>query len=161
VAVLLPKLDEKKSIGEACLDFDRENPLNVDSTNSKRRAEGKPVRSERDGGGRAAKKARREAERSPCWAFQQKGECKFGANCRFAHPGVERSTIAPGEAAVLPTVASSADDGAGGADPAAPPAAPAAVAAPPQQSATAGEASAADVPPAAPAVHPTSTETTQ
>lgn len=43
VAVLLPKLDEKKSIGDACDEFDRSTPLAVESTNSKRKADGRPA----------------------------------------------------------------------------------------------------------------------
>lgn len=95
LAVLLPQLKEKNSIGDACLEFDRDNPLSVDSTNAKRRAEGKPVRSDASHG-RKAKKAKRDAERSPCWAFE-KGTCTRGANCRFAHSAA--APAAGGEAA--------------------------------------------------------------
>ena len=43
--MLQPKLVEKKSLMDVCKEFDSTTPLNVESTNSKRRAEGKPVRS--------------------------------------------------------------------------------------------------------------------
>jgi len=73
-AVLLPKADEKGTIGQACLDFDREHPLG-ESGNAKRRLEGKAVRSAR----KKAKPLR------VCWDFQRSGSCKFGDKCRFAH----------------------------------------------------------------------------
>lgn len=80
LAVLLPKLDEKKGIGGALLEFERETPLNVESTNSKRRAEGKQVRSTSSGGSKKQKTATK-----LCWAFAQRGSCSFGDKCRFSH----------------------------------------------------------------------------
>ena len=78
IAVMLPKLDEKKSIGQACLDFDNETPLANESGNSKRRQEGKQVRS--------AGSNKRQRGQGPklCWDFQ-KGRCTRGSNCRFSH----------------------------------------------------------------------------
>jgi len=73
VAILMPKLEEKKSIGEACLEFDRQSPLDSLSTNAKRKLEGKAPRSS---------KQRRQ---SPCFEFERTGACKFGTKCRFAH----------------------------------------------------------------------------
>mmetsp|Transcript_39366 Transcript_39366/g.92071 ORF Transcript_39366/g.92071 Transcript_39366/m.92071 type:complete len:278 (-) Transcript_39366:203-1036(-) len=76
IAVLQPKMDEKHSIGQACLEFDAESPLTEPSGNAKRKLEGKRVRT-------AAK--RQERERQPCWMFAKRGECKYGDKCRFAH----------------------------------------------------------------------------
>ena len=78
VAILMPKVMEKKSIGESLKEFERETPLSVESTNAKRKAEGRPPRSQPHG-----KKPKR--EKSPCWTFQQKGHCNYGDNCRFSH----------------------------------------------------------------------------
>jgi len=72
--VLAPKLDEKRTIGQACLDFDRETPLTEPSGNAKRKAEGKRVRTS----------SKRQRERKPCWAFQR-GNCHYGDQCRFEH----------------------------------------------------------------------------
>ena len=93
VAVLLPKLGEKKSIGEACDEFDRDTPLSVESTNAKRRAEGKQVRTERSHG-RGDKRFK--GEKKLCWSFQ-KGNCKFGDKCRFSHG--DGGTTSAGDAA--------------------------------------------------------------
>ena len=78
VAILMPKMCEKKSIGEALEEFERQTPLAVESTNAKRKAEGKPARSQPH-----SKKQKR--EKSPCWTFQMKGQCNYGDRCRFAH----------------------------------------------------------------------------
>ena len=110
---MLPKLQEKRAIGQACSDFDhtvlivrrathcaapptaprhpprrathRASPLTpraaapqTPSGNEKRRQEGKQVRS------KGAKRARSDGAKV-CWDFSQKGECKFGDGCRFAH----------------------------------------------------------------------------
>ena len=80
VAVLLPKVEEKGSIGQAMLAFDARTPLEQPSGNAKRRLEGRPVRTK---SGRTGQRHAR--ERPPCWTFQSTGACKFGANCRFAH----------------------------------------------------------------------------
>ena len=89
VAIIMPKLSEKRSIGEELLELDRETPLNQPSTNSKRKADGKPVRSagnggggDGDGGGGPKKKKRKS---SPCFEYQRTGACKFGDRCKFAH----------------------------------------------------------------------------
>jgi hypothetical protein len=76
VAVLLPKLVEKKSIGEACLEFDREAPLAQQSSTSKRKQEGKSVRTNNN--------KKRKREKGVCFAFQA-GRCKWGEKCRFSH----------------------------------------------------------------------------
>ena len=108
LAVLQPKLDEKKSLLENCKAFDSDTPFNVESTNSKRRAEGKPVRSTNGNGSNKRQKACK-----PCWSFAEKGFCKFGDKCRFLHEGAEAAVASSaagdgaGEAA-----ASSADAGA-------------------------------------------------
>jgi len=86
IAVLLPKMDEKRSIGQACMEFDQETPLTEPSGNAKRKLEGKRVRT-------ASKKPAR--DRPPCWTFIKEGACKFGERCRFAHVPAEGS----GEAA--------------------------------------------------------------
>jgi len=86
VAVLLPKLAEKAAIGRACVEFDTEAPLAQASSNEKRRLEGKTVRTNN----KDAKRAKKWEDRSPCWDYQKKGACKFGDNCRFAHPGSGR-----------------------------------------------------------------------
>ena len=86
LAVILPKLQEKKSIGEMCLEFDRVTPLNQPSTNSKRKADGKQVRSTGGGGSGSSNKKRKA---SLCYEFQRTGTCKFGAGCRFAHEGAD------------------------------------------------------------------------
>jgi hypothetical protein len=105
IAILLPKMEEKRSIGEAVLEFDRQHPLNVESGNSKKRGDG---RSERPSRSYPNKKAKTAAP--PCWAFQ-KGECKYGDKCRFAHDGP--GAVAPtGEGA---PGASDGDHGASGA----------------------------------------------
>ena len=89
VAVLMPKLDEKKSIGELLEQFDKETPLASESGNAKRKAEGKPVRSE---GSRPDKKQKGgDKPKRPCWGWQ-KGTCKFGDSCRFLHEGPGQGT---------------------------------------------------------------------
>ena len=91
VAVLMPKLDEKKSIGELLEQFDKETPLASESGNAKRKAEGKPVRSE---GSRPDKKQKGgDKPKRPCWGWQ-KGTCKFGDSCRFLHEGPGQGTAA-------------------------------------------------------------------
>ena len=87
----MPKLDEKKSIGELLEQFDKETPLASESGNAKRKAEGKPVRSE---GSRPDKKQKGgDKPKRPCWGWQ-KGTCKFGDSCRFLHEGPGQGTSA-------------------------------------------------------------------
>ena len=87
----MPKLDEKKSIGELLEQFDKETPLASESGNAKRKAEGKPVRSE---GSRPDKKQKSgDKPKRPCWGWQ-KGTCKFGDSCRFLHEGPGQGTAA-------------------------------------------------------------------
>eukprot|EP00967_Tisochrysis_lutea_P111585 scaffold175608_cov32-Tisochrysis_lutea.AAC.2 len=76
LAVLMPKLAEKSTVGAALLEYDKANPLDEPSTNQKRRLEDLPVRSNRKTAKTAAKS---------CWEFAQKGTCKFGTRCRFSH----------------------------------------------------------------------------
>ena len=113
LCVMMPKLGEKKSIGEACDEFDRETPLNVESGNAKRKAEGRPVRTE------AHRGKKHKGEAKPCWSFQ-KGHCKFGDSCRFAHvlpngPAPAATVVCKPEDAAAGS--SSADGGGSGAAP--------------------------------------------
>lgn len=88
VAILMPKLEEKKTMIDACLEFDKQSPLDALSTNEKRRLEGKPVRTSK-------KKARHMA---PCHDFQRTGSCRYGDRCRFAH-GEQAAGVGPPAAA--------------------------------------------------------------
>ena len=93
VAVLMPKIDEKRSIGEACMEFDHASPLDAPSGNLKRRQENEA----RWGGGKRPRGGK------ICWEFERKGTCKFGSKCRFVHgaevDGGASADGAPGPAA--------------------------------------------------------------
>jgi len=99
VAILMPKLEEKKTMVEACLEFDKQSPLDALSTNEKRRLEGKPVRSSK-------KKARHMA---PCHDFQRTGSCRYGDRCRFAHGEQAASVGQPAAATAVGSVAGSSN----------------------------------------------------
>jgi len=77
LCVMLPKLQEKRAIGKACIEFDH-TVLITPSGNEKRRQEGKQVRS------KGAKRARSDGAQQ-CWNYVNKGECRYGDACRFAH----------------------------------------------------------------------------
>jgi hypothetical protein len=97
VAVIMPKIGEKRSIAQAMLDFDRETPLDTLSANAKRKLEGKQVRTNNN--------KRRKPDKKPCFEFQRAGACKFGDGCRFAHADPAAAATAEGGA---PSTASAA-----------------------------------------------------
>ena len=110
LCVMLPKIDEKKAIGEALLAFDAEGVLGKTGANEKRRLEGKSVRTHSN------KKQKRE-----CWDFFKRGKCKWGDECRYSHQSpeeqiAERKAKAAAAAAVTaPGVGSAVGEGAGAA----------------------------------------------
>lgn len=90
LAVMMPKVAEKGSIGQACLDFDRDAPLSEASSNAKRKLD-RPDQPVRSGGKKKKKKPTK-----PCHEFAHKGTCAWGDACRFAH-GSEADEPAAGK----------------------------------------------------------------
>ena len=103
VCVMMPKLVEKRAIGQACMEFDH-SVLTDPSGNEKRRQDGLQVRSKPN------KKQKKDDPR-PCFSFA-KGYCKWGSSCKFSH-GNEAPAGEPVAASVVKEEQQPAADDAG------------------------------------------------
>mmetsp|Transcript_23642 Transcript_23642/g.69298 ORF Transcript_23642/g.69298 Transcript_23642/m.69298 type:complete len:303 (+) Transcript_23642:32-940(+) len=96
LAVLMPKMAEKGSIGAALLELDRTAPLRDPTGNHKRRRDQQDASA--PGGDEQQPRVSRKAARRArvCWDFAETGTCKFADKCRFRHAAPSE---APSEAA--------------------------------------------------------------